>query len=126
HFVTEEKQESLTQYRDYLEGGYLHWEGEAKHGSDERIIRASAVGDEIHLFHRKVHHSPFRYMGRVQLEQHNLLKDAPSQFIFALPNAVPEQPADHDSLPDFGIKEILETERNAILKARIGQGVFRD
>ena len=67
-FVTEEKQESLTQYRDFLEGNLLHWEGEERHSSDDRVINAAAAGDEIHLFYRKMHHSPFVYMGPVQLE----------------------------------------------------------
>lgn len=26
-FVTKEKQEALTQYNDYLDGGLMHWEG---------------------------------------------------------------------------------------------------
>lgn len=37
-FVTEEKQESLTQCKDHLVGQLLHWEGEEKHSSDERVI----------------------------------------------------------------------------------------
>lgn len=39
-FVTKEKQEALTQYNDYLDGDLLHWEGEEKHSSDDRVINA--------------------------------------------------------------------------------------
>lgn len=57
-FVTRDKQESLTQYDDYIDGDSLYWEGEAKHGSDDRIANAQASGDAIHLFYRVAHHSP--------------------------------------------------------------------
>ncbi len=127
-FVTEQKQESLTQYRDYLDGPFLHWEGEAKHSSDERVINASANGDEIHLFHRKVHHSPFVYMGRVELEQHNRLRESPSQFIFTLAarSEVRESRSPYDATLGIDLSGVPETEKNAIVKSRIGQGVFRD
>ena len=127
-FVTEEKQGSLTQYNDYLVGSMLHWEGEEKHSSDARVINAAAAGDEIHLFHRKVHHSPFVYMGIVELEEHNRLRDTPSQFIFAVgaqlelrkPNVV------HYAAEGIDISGMRDTERNALARSRIGQGVFRD
>jgi hypothetical protein len=82
-FVTEEKQESLTQYNDFLIGGQLHWEGEKKHGSDLRIIAANFGPDQIHLFHRKRHHSPFSYLGRIYLEQHNQRSDGPANSFFS-------------------------------------------
>ena len=127
-FVTEEKQESLTQYRDYLDGDSLHWEGEKKHASDDRVIRASESGDEIHLFHRKVHHSPFIYMGPVSLQQHNRLVDSPSQFIFELGSGkeVREEVADYAVLRELKGSRIPQTEINAVVKSRLGQGVFRD
>ena len=65
-FVTGKKQESLTQYNDYFERPYLHWQGEAKHFTDNRVINAQASGDEIHLFHRPVHHSLFTYKTRTK------------------------------------------------------------
>lgn len=127
-FVTEEKQQSLTQYNDRLDGPFLHWEGEAKHSSDTRVIRASAAGDEIHLFHRKMHHSPFTYMGQIVLEQHNRLKDVPSQFIFTLPrqNEIRDEPGEWTSFGGIEWLDVPETEKNAIVKSRKGQGVYRD
>src|SRR5688500_6411945 len=56
-FVTRQKQQSLTQYQDFISGDYLHWEGEKAHGSDSRVARAAEHGDEIHLFYRDIHHT---------------------------------------------------------------------
>lgn len=81
-FVTEDKQESLTQYEDRLSGKRLHWEGEDKHQNDSRIADASKVGNEIHVFHRKRHHTPFTYLGEVRLISSKLLTDKPSEFVF--------------------------------------------
>jgi putative restriction endonuclease len=91
-FVTKEKQEALTQYRDYLDDMYLHWEGEEKHSSDGRIIGTLKTEDEIHLFYREIHHSPFIYHGRIYLEKYEEFTDRPSQFVFLLGN--------HEIIPD--------------------------
>ena len=127
-FVTEKKQDSLTQYNDYIEGSSLHWEGEEKHGNDNRIVNAFKSNDEIHLFHRERHHSPFVYKGIILLQQHNLLSDAPSQFIFSLPDRdkVSEPTSELKLFQESYIRGGIDTERFAIAKSRIGQGVFRD
>lgn len=127
-FVTEEKQQSLTQYKDYIQDSLLHWEGEEKHASDYRIISASTNDDQIHLFYRKQHHSPFVYMGEIWLLEHNLLIDTPSQFIFSLKatDDINEEAADYDVNFEHANRNLAETERNAISKSRIGQGVYRD
>ena len=83
-FVTKEKQESLTQYRDFVEGDVLHWEGEEKHGSDDRIVHAQRKGDEIHLFYRERHHSPFVYLGPITLIDYERRTDMPSRFLFRI------------------------------------------
>lgn len=127
-FVTEKKQESLTQYADFLERDRLHWEGEKKHGSDARIIAAGFGPDQIYLFHRLVHHTPFTYLGRVLLEQHSVRTTEPSQFIFYLTSFGDK----YSNTADDGIDETEDipteqaTERAAIRASRIGQGVFRD
>jgi putative restriction endonuclease len=125
-FVTEQKQHSLTQYNDYLDGENLHWEGESGHVSDSRIVNANQSGDEIYLFHRTRHHTPFTYRGRVYLEEHNLLVNEPSQFIFSLSTAdAIEYDTELYGL-DLSIRSLSPTERNAVVKSRLGQGVFRD
>src|SRR5579883_1090833 len=60
-FVTRIKQEALTPYEDALSGDLLFWEGQEKHGTDDRVINARAAGDEVHLFYREIHHTPFEY-----------------------------------------------------------------
>src|SRR4051812_41539998 len=46
-FVTRIKQEALTQYNDYLRGDLLFWEGQEKHGTDDRVIDAEKAGEQI-------------------------------------------------------------------------------
>jgi hypothetical protein len=58
-FVTKSKQIALQQYNDFIDGNLLFWEGEDKHGSDQRIINAQSRNDEVHLFYRETHHTPF-------------------------------------------------------------------
>jgi hypothetical protein len=83
-FVTEEKQEGLTQYADRLCGRTLEWEGEEGHASDRRIADSAIAGDEIHIFYRKRHHAPFTYLGIGTLVSYSLIPNAPSKFVFKL------------------------------------------
>jgi hypothetical protein len=122
-FVTRLKQKSLEQYNDYISGEYLFWEGETKHGHDERVVRARENGEEIHLFYREIHHSPFEYKGLVELLEAVLLVDRPSKFVFRL---IHDQSAKDDLLMHQNEISVLpETERDSVIKARIGQGIFR-
>jgi hypothetical protein len=83
-FVTEQKQESLTQYDDRLVEKELHWEGEDGHQNDLRIAHAAENSDEIHVFYRERHHAPFRYLGEVRVKKATLLSNQPSQFELTL------------------------------------------
>jgi hypothetical protein len=126
-FVTKEKQSSLAQYTDYLDGETLHWEGENGHGSDDRIVGAERNGDQIHLFYRDIHHSPFVYHGQIRLVKSTLNLDKPSSFVFAL--TAPE--TDANVLDDLDsclttYQSLPATERAAVTQSRIGQGVFRE
>jgi hypothetical protein len=122
-FVTRLKQKSLEQFNDYISGEYLFWEGESKHGHDERVVRAKANGEEIHLFYREIHHSPFEYKGRIELSDATLLTDRPSRFVFRLFH---DQSARDDlQMHRSEISVLPETERESVIKARIGQGIFR-
>jgi putative restriction endonuclease len=126
-FVTKEKQSALTQYADYLDGQTLHWEGEDKHGSDGRIIRAKEQGDEIHLFYREIHHSPFTYHGQIRLVSSKLRLDAPSSFVFTLNQSDPQTTLLDDLNACRASYETLpETQRTAVTQSRIGQGLFRE
>lgn len=123
-FVTREKQEALTQYDDFISGDYLHWEGEKKHGTDERIADAHRTGEEIHLFYRDIHHSPFQYRGRVELLQFRKRVDKPSEFKFRLEHDL--SPTDDIATHAPELDPLPETEKEMVVKARVGQGKFRD
>ena len=127
-FVTKEKQEFLTQYQDSIEGDILHWEGEEKHGSDDRIIHSRENGDEIHLFYRERHHSPFVYLGPITLLNYEQRTDAPSSFIFrvdAFSNDADQDPFEDVDKHSKEFETLPETERKAIVQSRVGQGRFR-
>ncbi len=81
-FVTRIKQTCLTQYRDFMCEDVLQWEGEERHANDTRIANASKNGDEIHLFYRELHHTPFTYHGRIILVSFISHDAAPSEFAF--------------------------------------------
>lgn len=88
-FVTREKQQCLTQYRDFLKDDLLFWEGEDGHGNDERVANASQVGDEVHLFYRERHHSDFIYHGRIILTHLVRHTNKPSEFVFKVVSLAP-------------------------------------
>jgi putative restriction endonuclease len=119
-FITKEKQESLTQYEDHIDGDMLFWEGESGHGNDERIISRK---DIIHIFYRDRHHSNFIYKGRALLRNYKLFKNRPSKFIFDLIDMQkPYSEIVAEVKMDYGISA---TEREAIITSRLGQGIYR-
>jgi putative restriction endonuclease len=125
-FVTKEKQEVLTQYNDYIDGNMLFWEGEEKHGSDKRVVDANKNGDEIHLFYREIHHTPFVYFGRISLTDYQLRDKEPSEFVFR----IEELSTDEDAFKEVRehaaeYKALDKTEQEQIVKSRLGQGAFR-
>ena len=122
-FVTRIKQKSLEQYNDYISGEYLFWEGEKGHRHDDRIANSSSTGDVIHLFYREIHHSPFEYRGVVTLVKTATVPGKPMQFVFRL---IHDLSAQDDILThQREIARLSATERQAVTKARIGQGTFR-
>jgi hypothetical protein len=125
-FVTKDKQDSLTQYNDYIDGDMLFWEGEEKHSSDKRVLEARKNGDKIHLFYREVHHTPFVYFGEILLTDYQLRENAPSEFVFKIEalsselnifKEVKEHAAEY--------KTLAITQQEQIVVSRIGQGNFR-
>ncbi len=119
-FITKEKQESLTQYEDHIEQDILFWEGESGHGSDKRII---SKRDIIYVFFREKHHSNFIYEGRADLRGHKLFHDRPSRFTFHLiDKVVTQQILVEEIRMSYGLSE---TEKQAIIKSRRGQGIYR-
>lgn len=125
-FVTKDKQETLLQYNDYIDGNMLFWEGEEKHSSDKRVIEAGKNGDEIHLFYRDVHHTPFVYFGKILLTDFQLRKDAPSEFVFRIETLSSEIDA-FKEVREHAIeyKTLTTTEQEQVVVSRLGQGNFR-
>lgn len=81
-FITEIKQHSSRQYVDRLTGRTLETEGPDDHFAEDRIAVAEQTGDEIHLFHRVMHHTDFTYQGRMKLVSLERKATAPSRFIY--------------------------------------------
>ena len=125
-FVTKDKQQALTQYNDYIDGNMLFWEGEEKHSSDKRVVEANKNGDEIHLFYRDTHHSPFVYFGRISLTDFQLSESAPSEFVFRIEMLSPEIDAFKEVREHAAeYKTLDKTEQEQIVISRLGQGNFR-
>jgi putative restriction endonuclease len=122
-FVTRIKQESLEQYNDYISGDYLFWEGEKRHGHDDRITKSHINGDTIHLFYREIHHSAFEYRGIITLVSMATVPGRPSKFVFHLAHDLSAQ--DDILTHESELVTLADTERQAVTKARIGQGTFR-
>ncbi len=119
-FITKEKQESMTQYEDHIDQDILFWEGEKQHGSDGRIIKGD---DEVHIFYRKRHHSDFTYEGRAILKSYRIFSDRPSKFVFRLVDKEIDYP---DLIAEVQHQyDLNQTEKEAIVRARIGQGLYR-
>ena len=125
-FVTKEKQSVFPQYNDFIDGHLLFWEGEEKHSSDSKIINAQIANDEIHLFYRDIHHTPFVYFGKIQLLDYKLNKNMPSEFVFNI-NSIETQIFHFNGVQENSTeyKILNETEQNQIIVSRIGQGDFR-
>ena len=120
-FITKDKQESLTQYEDHIDSDILFWEGEKQHGSDSRIVSKK---DIIHVFYRKIHHSDFIYEGRASLRSYMLFSDRPSKFTFDL---IDKKIEIEDMVAEVRAKYgVSETEKDAIIKSRVGQGLYRE
>lgn len=125
-FVTKNKQEALTQYNDYIDGNMLFWEGEERHSSDKRVVEAKENQDEIHLFYRDTHHSPFIYFGKITLTDFQLREDAPSEFVFRVEMLSSEIDA-FKEVREHAVeyKALEKTEQEQIVVSRLGQGNFR-
>jgi len=126
-FVTRSKQIALQQYNDFIDGDLLFWEGEDKHGTDRRIINAKSREDEIYLFYRETHHTPFVYFGAIQLVDYQQNETRPSEFVFRI-NSLPNVPDIVDDIDThaYELAGVTDTERRALMKSRIGQGNFRE
>lgn len=133
-FVTREREGWMTPYNNYLDGDLLFWDGEKGHGNDERIMKATSSGEEIHLFYRERRHMPFIYYGKVIMVRCQQYSDRPSEFVFNVlslstesepdnSSGVAEEPADYSVISEAGLRSIDQEIRT---KSRgIAQRIFR-
>lgn len=134
-FVTRERLDWMTPYKNFLDGDLLFWDGEKGHGSDERISNASQKGETIHLFYRDNRRLPFTYYGKIVMARCNRFADRPSEFVFnvvavAAELATPaeamhlaEEQADYAVISEAGLNSI---DRAVLAKSRgIAQRLFR-
>lgn len=124
----------MTPYNNFLDGDLLFWDGEKDHRSDERIINASAKGEEIHLFYRDRRLTPFIYHGKMLMVRCNRFVDRPREFVFSVlavsserapfeSMQVAEDPADYAVISQAGLNSI---DRQITSKSRgIAQRMFR-
>jgi putative restriction endonuclease len=83
-FVTEEKQASAEQYKNSYSNGMLSWEGPNDHFAENRMTEAKKLREEIHLFHRKRHHSDFIYIGQLVVCSYEKNFEESSKFTFSV------------------------------------------
>jgi len=83
-FITHEKQSFMEQYEDSLVGNMLAIDVPAGHFAEDRMLQAADRGEEVHLFYRDRHHSPFRYCGQIDLVDSQIHLDRPSNFHYRL------------------------------------------
>lgn len=86
-FITKKKQSGATPYVDKIDGNILYMMGQEKHGSDSRLYEnLNNPKDQVYLFYRELHHTPFTYFGRCYLINAVIKKDTPSEFEFLIQN----------------------------------------
>ncbi len=100
-FVTREKSSDATQYNDEINGNLLYMMGQIKHKTDKRLLQnLNNDIDDIFLFYREKHHTPFTFLGPCTLIDAKIKKDSPSEFVFLL-NSPDNGLENEDSLVDF-------------------------
>ncbi len=128
-FVTRDKTNDRTQYKDSLEGDLLHWEGQTAGRTDRMIVEHEQNDDELLLFYRasKRQHATagFRFEGRFRYLAHQpgnpsrfTLQRVGSEALERLANEASE-PFDPTDTKD-GRKKVL-----AMVARRQGQAAFR-
>lgn len=101
-FVTKIKQTGATSYVDNLEGSILSMMGQKEHGTDTRLVQnLNQTRDEIYLFYREIHHTPFIYYGRCYLIDAIIRTDVPSEFRFIIENEICDLKSEEDVIDYF-------------------------
>lgn len=80
-FVTENKKSDREPYTDKLRGTRLEWEGPTDHFAEDRMVKASKAGDEIHVFYRRWADNSFSYLGQAEVGEYVARAASPSRFV---------------------------------------------
>lgn len=124
-FITKEKQKGAIPYEDDLRENILYMTGQRGHGSDKRLVsNLHDNRDEIYLFYREKHHTPFTFCGRCFLLNAELEEQQASKFQFLVKDLydsfeddasitdyvanIPEDMEDGDKLLVEGLKKISQ------------------
>ena len=74
-FITEQKTNDRTSFKDLLDGDFLHWDGQTEGRTDKLIIEHERKGLELLVFYRKSRHefpkSGFTYEGPFHYNSHS-------------------------------------------------------
>lgn len=127
-FVTRDKTNDRTQYRDFLEGDLLHWEGQTSGRTDSKIVSHEANGDELLVFYRdsKRQHpkAGFKFEGQFRYLSHT--PGAPSRFLLQRTDSTSEEIGEAE-IEHFDPTNIEDGRQKvfASVARRQGQGAFR-
>jgi putative restriction endonuclease len=83
-FITRERRVEDEQYENKLVADVLTMDGPNGHSSEDRMLHAARIGDEVHLFYRDLHSDPFCYYGQIDLIDSKIYSDKPSRFSYRL------------------------------------------
>lgn len=83
-FITRDKDKEAVQYQDSFDGKLLKMQGEVKHSNDKRLekILKKESDEEIYLFYRETHQTPFIFEGKMRITKALLYQDRISEFEF--------------------------------------------
>ena len=88
----------------------------------ELLIQQRPASKSI-FFYREIHHSAFEYKGLVTVVSIYTVPERPTKFVFHL---IHDQSAQDDlTTHQSEIENLPDTERESVIKARVGQGTFR-
>jgi hypothetical protein len=127
-FVTRDKTNDRTQYRDLLDGDLLHWEGQTSGRTDSKIVDHEAEGDELIVFYResKRQHpkAGFKFEGLFHYLSH--MPGTPSRFLLQRIDRVSED-IDKADVEPFDPADVEDGRQKVVtaIARRQGQGAFR-
>ena len=120
-FITEEKDENSIQYKDFLTGDILFWQGQMRGIKDPMIIEHKIRGLELIVFYRKYKKqfegSGFEFMGIFEYVRHS--GKSPTNFVLVRQNRI-----NQIVLPEEALVSNLVTNNNNCIMTEIRNNIF--